>query len=280
MIAQTNPAGGATGAANHRPAADGCRASKYSLAVRLTVDVRWAETIGLMGGAGKAYYWTKLTIEPSANKVSEFRMCGGLMPVYQTTAVAGNTMVFQRTPQVAFDQPSMPAVSGGSAIRIDSTLTLEPGHLVLGFSLPDPAAPWPASSTAPNVTPVDVDGDGKPGLTSLMRNDGKFTGSPTSILQTERIEANYLASRLVYRATLNDAACADALEGAAQHLALDTMVLGCRVKDRGDCRPEELQFIEEGRPKFMFGAAVATAAVIPVDATCAQAVAVLEVPGP
>jgi hypothetical protein len=273
------PAGMSGGAASP-PAANGCRASKYSLALRLTIDVRWDETTALMGGVGKAYIWSKLTIDPSASKVSEFRTCGSLLPVLHTTAVAGNMMGFQRAPQAAFDQPTMPTATGGSAIRADSTLTLDPGILLVGLTLPDPAGPWPASSSDRSVMPVDADGDGKPGVTLLVRNDGSFSGPPTSILLTERIDASYSATRLAYRTTLNDAACADTLEGPAELLAIDNIMVGCHVKDRDDCRPEEHKFVEDNRPTFKFGAAVAQAAVIPVDATCAQAVAKLDVAGP
>ena len=261
-------------------AANGCRPSRYSLALRLTVDTRWQETIALMGGAGKAYVWSKLTIDPSASTISEFRACGSLLPVLHTTAVAGNTQAFQRAPQAAFDQPSMPTAAGGSAIRANASLLLEPGPLLVGLSLADPAGPWPASSSDRSVMVVDAEGDGKPGLTALVRNDGSFAGSPTSILVTDRIDASYGASRLAYRAMLGDAACAATLEGPAEIVALDNLLVGCHVKDGGDCSPEEQKFVEDNRPKLSFGAAVAHAAVLPLDATCAQAVAVLDVAGP
>lgn len=128
--------------------------------------------------------------------------------------------------------------------------------------------------------PVDADGDGKPGITMLVRNDGNFAGAPTSILLTDHVDEVYSANRLAYRATLNDSACADTLEGTAELLAFDNLMVGCHVEGRDDCRPEERKFIEENRINFSFGAAVAQAAVIPVDATCAQAVAKLDVAGP
>jgi hypothetical protein len=181
--------------------ASGCRQAQYSLAIRLTVDMGWDETVALMAGAGKIYFWSKLTIEPGASAVSEFRACGSLPPVYRSTAVAGNITAFQRVPLATYDLPTMPIVAGGSATRLDSALTLLPGSLLMGLSLPDPAGPWPLSPTDPSVMPVDADGDGKPGITSLMRNDATFTGSPTSILQTERIDATYVASRLAFRTT-------------------------------------------------------------------------------
>jgi hypothetical protein len=280
-VAQAGMAGGASGSVESPSGEKDCRTSKYSLAVRLTFDVRWDETLGLMAGAAKAYLWSKLTIDPSASMISEFRMCGGLLPVYHSTAVAGNIKVFQRVPQATFDLPTMPMLAGGSVTRIDSGLALDPGTMLVGLTLPDPAGAWPASSTDPNVMAVDADGDGRPAVTSLMRNDTMFTGSPTSILQTERIDANYVASRVGYRATLNGAACTDTLEGPAELLKYDTLVIGCHVKDRNDCTPEEVKFVEENRPKFMFSSdAVAQARVIPVDATCAQALEVLDVPGP
>lgn len=262
-------------------AAPSCKQAPYSLAVRLTIDTTWDETLALMAGAGKLYSWSKLTIEPSTSTVREFRACGSLMPVYHGTAVAGSFKSFQRVPTEKYDLPTMPFVAGGSATRLDTTLTLLPGPLLLGLSLPDPSATWPATPGDPTVMPVDADGDGKPGLTSVMRNDEMFTGSPTSILQTERIDAMYMGSRLAFRATLDDTACADTLQGTAELLAIDTLFIGCHVKDRGDCRPEELAFFEENRPRPKFSSAAAVlAVVIPLEATCAQALEVLEVPGP
>jgi len=70
---------------------------------------------------------------------------------------------------------------------------------------------------------------------------------------------------------LHDAAWAETLQGDAELLAVDRLMVGCRVKGRDDCRPEELKFVDGNRPDFMFGAALADAAVIPTDATCAQA---------
>jgi hypothetical protein len=273
--------GGAAGSAPTPSAAPSCKQTAYSLAVRLTIDTTWDETLALMAGAGKLYSWSKLTIEPSTSTVREFRACGSLMPVYHGTAVAGSFKSFQRVPTEKYDLPSMPFVTGGSATRLDTTLTVSPGPLLLGLTLPDPSGPWPASPNDPSALPVDADADGEPGLTSWMRNDDMFTGSPTSILQTERIDAMYMASRLAFRATLDDAACADTLQGTAELMAIDTLFMGCHVKDRGDCRPEELAFFEENRPRPKFSAAaVVHAVVIPIEATCAQALQALEIPGP
>ncbi|HKP57755.1 MAG TPA: hypothetical protein VJV78_13580 [Polyangiales bacterium] len=278
---QAGESGAAAGSAGSPPGSNDCRASKYSLAVRVTIDVKWEESIALMAGNEKGYLWSKQTIDPSSNTVSEFRSCGNLMPVVHTTALAGSSMSFQRVPQASYDQPSMPKQSGGSATRVDSVLTLDPGSLLVGVSLTDPAGSWPASAAAANVMPVDVDGDGKPGLTSAVRNDGGFVGAPTSVLANNRVDAMYNASRVRYRVMLKDTACADMLEGPAELVKLDTLVVGCHVKGGNDCSADESQFVEENRPKFVYAAdAVAHAVVIPNDATCSQVVQLLNVPGP
>lgn len=274
---------GMTGGASAGSPSEGCRASKYSLAVRVTGDVSWAETAGVMAGAGKAHFWSKLTVEPSTSTVSEFRSCGSLMPVLRTSVLAGSKMSFSQVPPAAYDLPTMPRLSGGSAARVDAMLNLDPGFLPVGIMLPDPAAPWPTAPTDPSATLVDADGDGKPGITQRLRIDdmGGFAAPPTSILQLDFIDATYAASRTRYRATLDDAACADALEGPAELLTVDNTVVGCHVKDKADCNQTELQFHQDGRPTFVFApAAVIKVAVIPVDATCAHVLQVLDVPSP
>jgi hypothetical protein len=278
--ATSAPVSGGAGASGST-AAPSCRPTTYSLAVRLTVEMRWQETVALKAGAGNLYAWSKLTIVPATSTVSEFRACGSVTPVFHGTAVAGSFMSFQRVPTETYDRPSMPFVAAGSAVRAGSMLTLVPDPLVLGLRLSDPAGPWPAASTDAIPLTVDADGDGKPGLTSLVQSDGMFTASPTSILQTERIDASYVASRMAFRATLDDAACADTLEGTAEVLALDLTFVGCHVLGRDDCRSEELAFFEENRPQQSLGTtAVVHAAVIPLDASCVQTFQALEVPVP
>jgi hypothetical protein len=257
-----------------------CRPAKYSLSSRITMDVTWPETLGLMGGTGKAYFWYKVTLQQSGGTITtEQRYCGGQLPVYMGSALANNIKVFQQAPQASFDNMTMPRVAG-TASKVSSMLKLEPGAMLIGITLTDPQAAWPASASAAGVKLVDAEADGKPGLTLVMKSDGGFTGSPTSVLQTERVDQNYAAYRLTYTASAADPSCADTLEGSAEVLAFDQMILGCHVSGRGDCTADEATFIDDNRPKFQRGKATWMAKVIADDATCAQAREALAVPGP
>ena len=272
---------GGTGAAGSGAAANGdCRPDKFTLATRISIEATWPETLGIMGGSTLVHSWGKITFQRSGDAyTTEYRVCGVQPAVYTGTAVTGNIKLYQAVPQETFDKPGMPTVMG-KASRVGSMFTIEPGPMVIGVMLTDPNGAWPNSPTDSGYMQVDVDADGKPGVTTLMKDGEGFMGSPVSILQTDRVDQIYGAQRLTYTTTLPDPDCAETLESTAEVSEQDTLILGCHVKDRGDCTPDERTFIDDNRSRPTRGKATWSAKLIADDATCVQAHDALAVPGP
>jgi hypothetical protein len=137
--------------------------------------------------------------------------------------------------------------------------------MVLGAMLRDPQGAWPAGS---ELVPADDDGDGSPGMTVVPEHGPEFIDPPTNASQLETIDRLYIAARARMQ-VVTTPTCGAQIEGLAQPLAFDFAVLGCHVKDRDECRADELRFIVTQNPRFKLGRAGSwIEADVPLDASC------------
>jgi hypothetical protein len=247
-----NPAAGAVSA---QPVAGGAGgsdcATRYSTAVRMSVDMSWPDSIGYKAGQGKLLVWIKLTHTPHANgSTSESIACGVSLPVVTTSPLLDSIQLSNEIPAAAFDRPSMPRFAGHSEWKA-GVLVIDPGVNLLGVMLSDPSAPWPARAA---LVPLDHDGDGMPGITAMPKQGGVFGLPPIDIGQTQHADQIYIASRIALRLSAPRAGCNDRVEGSLEPLSFDYTIVGCHAQDRDDCKPKEVDLLATNSPTFTLGA--------------------------
>jgi hypothetical protein len=84
----------------------------------------------------------------------------------------------------------------------------------------------------------------------------------------------YLSSRTVVSLDGKLTSCAD-VAGTAKIAFFDSHVVGCHVKNGGDCTPSQIDFVDQSRTLYKITGATFTAKKIADDATCADARAAL-----
>ena len=257
------------------PAAFSCD-EPFARATRMTLTVSWPETLGLVGGSGPLVTWSKkiYSKSPEGNLLVESRPCGTLAPTLTTTALAGGLKSMISVPLTVFDDPAIPVSRRMLSWQEGTPVTLlEAG--VLGATLTDPEGAWPSIA---ELVPADHDGDGAPGMTSVPQEGPDYQSPPTNISQIEFLDALYTASRLKVERSFTPTCDADQ-DGPLRALAFDTTVLGCHVKDRGNCTDDELAFITAQRVRFALEpAGLWMEANVPLDASCEAVRTALPVP--
>jgi hypothetical protein len=278
---QTDPARGSELAGQLAPApADDIPSdcpSEYTTAVRTIINLRWTGTLGVAPGTGQLLVWAKLKYPQGNAVMAEVTLCALQVPPLTRTLVLGSAKSAVDIPTAAFDAPTMPKFTG--TLRRNGRMfefVLNPS--LIGLTLSDPSGAWPA--VAADIMAVDHDGDGKPGVTAVAKQGDGFSQPPINVAQTQLADEMYVAARVQYRATGVIADCADVMDGKAELLAFDYAVVGCHVKDAGDCSNENVQLVQGNRPKLVAAGAGSsyTTRLIPNDATCADVRAALPVP--
>jgi hypothetical protein len=239
---------------------------RYARANRVALDLSWPETLIWVAGSGQFVAWLKNTYQrqPDGSTLVESRLCGALMPIMTSTDFVGGLKSSAQIPLSTFDNPSLPVMHStlGLQTHVAETRDLT---MVLGAALPDPQGAWPTGSA---LMTADDDGDGAPGMTVLPERGPEFLEPPTSVSQLEFIDRLYIAARARVVVTLTPT-CSGASDGRVEPLAFDSNPVGCHVKDRDDCTPEELRFVNTQNPRYKLGQSGSwVEADIPLDASC------------
>ena len=263
--------------AKNPPAAASCELpNTYTRAARSALEISWPETLASTAGTGTFVTWARVTYTKGADGTLEMEShpCGSLMPVATLSDLVGGLKSAAQVPQTAFDSPNMPTTRATIMQREDRSLTFRSGA-PLGTMLSDPDAEWPS---AERLVPVDHDGDGLPGVTSVPLEGPEYLAPPTSISLSEFLDRLYLATRLRVQVSLTPA-CSGTAVGTIEPRAFNSTVVGCHVKDRDDCDETELQFIRDHRPNYTLGkSGTWTEVEVPEDASCADVRAALPPP--
>jgi hypothetical protein len=261
------PEGGAPTKSDAGP--QGSCPDKYVTAERTRMEVSWPDTAGYWGGKGDLVAWNKVTYTRMADGSTrvEAQPCGLTQPAITASPLLGDGQLLNDVPLSTFEKPSMPRLTGRATSR-DGKQVIEMGAYVLGTSLSDPDGPWPFRAS---LQSVDHDGDGKPGVTAIARQDPPFLLPPVDLLFTQFLEQAYTASRVHYRLTATSEGCSVPVEGSVEPIAFDYTVIGCRIKDGGECGERELNLIENQNPVFTLGSTGQWNAVpIAASASCAD----------
>lgn len=273
--------GAACGSDAGRPLCDGgacptvCNLTG-TFALKLLQQTSWPSNANIRAGNGTHSFWLRMrTMHTGTSVNASITECGRSIPAFRASAV-NETFDFEIPPSV-FDLSSLPSSvstlsltssTPGSALSMPSTAFL------IGATMSDPInAAWPSASA---LSPVDMDADGKPGVTmSYLASAGYVTPRVGATLFDERAERPYSATRLVIAlgGALNS--CTQA-SGSAVVSHIDTAIFGCKIAgDTRDCSSGEASFLDQNCLDFAVGTSTYDMLKVADAASCAAVRAAL-----
>lgn len=246
---------------------------RFSVATRASVDLSWPETVGYLAGSGSLQTWNKATHTRSATGTTvELVPCGVATPVVTTTLLLDSILLANEIPVVSFDRPSMPRFTGSSH-RMANEQVIDVSAMALGASLLELGTAWPHRT---ELSLIDHDGDGKPGITALPKSGGAFGLPPADVGLTERADEVYVASRTALRYRTRQALCEPRVEGTVEPLGFDYTIVGCHLQSGAGCKPNQVNLLDNNDPAFVLGMQGRWVSVAVAEtATCADVLAAL-----
>jgi hypothetical protein len=254
---------------------------------RLVIDVSWTPQgitgIILSPGSGAITQWLESTRVKNGSSFTEsVVVCGIHLPDFQSTALAGNEVYGVGFPDSLFDNAYIPAFavnSSFSGTAPGSTYGTAASAVLLGLTLSSPTStPWPATVT----TEVDMDQDGKPGVTANTLQGNGYSYPPVDILKSSRADKLYLAIRQVTKLSATASDC-DHLTGTisiptitdpssgASKAGIDSHVIGCEISGTStSCNSTQTSFVDNTQPVFTpNGGSSFTSVRLPQGSSCA-----------
>ena len=243
--------------------------------VHVIMAVTWPGSVGTNPGSGNVHVWTRAKMTFAGNAITTVNTpCGSSLPDIQTTPIAGGGKVQPEFPPAAWENAAMPTFTGAgmqSSFDVNSKINLSATPALVGLTMTDPNAAWPAASA---IQGADSDGDTHLGITAVPKNGGGYSLPPTSLLQTKHADQLYIASRTTTSLNGVRDTC-DSAKGTATVSAFDSHVIGCHIAGGGDCAAGDAQFVDQNRTVFKVTNATYAAKIVPDGATCAQVRAAL-----
>jgi hypothetical protein len=259
--------GGATAGAGGSGGGGATCPTDYTTATHIVINVSWKSTTVLNAGSGKVHVWTKSNFSESGSTASvTSRSCGSVLPAITTSAIAGSENILPEIPDAAWDNAAMPTFTG-TATRSGNNLTVDPGVALLGLTMSNPTAAWPAASA---ITGLDQDGDGELGITAVSKVNNGFSAPPTDISKSHRADKIYLAIRNIMTLSASAAGCPASYTGTANVSKFDNHVIGCHVQGGSECTTTQRDFVDSNRTVYTINSATFTSQKVSGDATCAD----------
>jgi hypothetical protein len=239
-------------------------------ALKITAQISWDKHAYVQSGSGTFYSWSKLQITHNGNNFSgTIVSCGKDVPYAESTILSEKYKL--EYPTSLFDNSYIPSVSAIGTLSNSSpgaSFALNKLALLMGTSMTDPInGSWP--STASGLTSVDMDEDGKSGVTVNYQNSGSYSYAPTSDFFPDRADKAYIANRQVFSLSGTLSSCTKST-GSASITQLNTHVFGCNLADSSqDCGSSEGNFLDENTVIPTANSATYTLVKITDGATCA-----------
>ena len=241
-------------------------------ALKIALQATWPSSSFVTSGEGTFRFWLKFTGTQTGEQLDGTLLeCGREFPDFRSKVV--NETMLLSIPNALFDQvpPYLTPVPVGVHVGGRSpgaTFSLPLTGLLMGTSMSDPVSDlWPDSAS--RLKSVDVDGDGKAGVTVSYRNDLGYVYPRTSgSLNAGRATSAFLASRLVFALDGTLTSCKSA-GGAADVRFVDTRIFGCNREAPGDeCSSNEADFLDANCVDYTLGSAEYSLIRVPDDASC------------
>ena len=275
---RTCPANGGTPTCNAGVCGTRCDLTG-TFALKVSLNNTWASGANIASGSGAHHFWLKMTGTHSGNSVTEtMTECGRFVPDFRASAVNETfhfdlpNAVFDRVPSIL---PSTNATVALSSASPGATFMLPSSAFLLGTNLSNPlTASWP--SQASGLAQVDMDGDGKAGVTLAYLNGNGYSFPRTAAtLFSNRASAPYAATRLVFSLNGSLTSCTQS-SGSATVRFIDTRIFGCKISgNSGDCSGGEADFLDDNCVNYQLGTATYTLVKVANGATCAAVRAAL-----
>jgi hypothetical protein len=270
-------------------------------ATRISIPVSWSpqglNSIILAPGTGKIEQWIRGSRTHQGSTLTDATVvCGVSLPDFKSTMLALNETYGVRFPPSLFDNHYLPVFQVTGTISGDSagaTYSTTPTAALLGVTMSSATSDsWPSDPTT--LSAVDMDKDGKPGVTVLVASGvtsgGYYAQIPVELpaigaplTSVARADKLYLAIRQVTSVSGTVKDC-DHISGTVNiptingKTAIDSHVLGCELADGGDCSTtasfgstSQAGFVDNTQPVFTpTGTGTFDSVRIPSGTTCAS----------
>ncbi len=265
-------AGGPSGSGSTGSGSGSCPASAGGTSgTKITMKVTWPDTIGVVGGSDEIVVWTRSALVFDGNDVSgDVSPCGSVVPPLQTKEAFGGHKIQPVIPDALWDAGHIPTTSARGTISgydPGATISMDPAGNVIGATMVDPLNDaWPTSWQ--DLTLVDADGSGQPGITAFPNDESGFAMPPLDIFPDgAKAEALYLATRSVFELQGTRDSCTSASGNVIVH-AFDNHVVGCRVAGGGECTSMQVDFVDSNRTVYEITSATYEMVQVDDDASC------------
>jgi hypothetical protein len=196
-------------------------------------QVSWSATSYVKAGSGVANSWGKLELTHTGDSITgKATLCGTDGGPHFNSAYISDEWYNLDYPDSLFDQATsyLPPTTDKVTVKLNSN---SPGAAVtspyvaflMGARMSDPVNdPWP--STSSGLTPVDMDSDGKPGVTAVFSTGRGDVLPPTSVYNTEHADKAYVANRVVFALKGTLKSCTES-EGTMDIRNMNLRIFGC-----------------------------------------------------
>jgi hypothetical protein len=252
-----------------------------TFALKLQVRGTWPNDTYTAAGSGTFLFWQKAQLTQSGNSVTGTLLeCGRYVPPFDARSVS-ETFLFQH-PTSLFDHvpaylPTTPVTFTLGSSSPGATVTLPISAVQMGVNMANPTTgSWPATSGG--LTQIDMDADGKPGVTVLYIGTGGYDFPRTGgTLFAARSDSPYIASRVSFSLSGTLTSCTQST-GAATVTHLDTRIFGCSLSgSASDCSGSEASFLDTNCLNYTMSGSPQTYTLVKVaaGASCAAVRAAL-----
>jgi hypothetical protein len=247
MCGRTCPANGGTAVCNAGVCDTICDWSG-TYALKMSVTGNWPNATYIKSGSGTFQFWMKLQGTHSGNNIAAtLTECGRFVPDFAATMVS-ETYNYGY-PNTLFDGNFLPSSSTNITLGSSSpgaTFALPAVATQMGVNMADPInGAWPnaASGIAAGIR-VDMDADGKPGVTAVYSNAGslEYPRTSTSFIAT-RSDQPYVASRVAFSLNGTLSSCTQST-GSGTFTHIDTRIFACRESGGSACSTAEANFLD------------------------------------
>ncbi|HEX6244180.1 MAG TPA: hypothetical protein VFZ61_24860 [Polyangiales bacterium] len=271
---RTCTADGGTPVCNAGSCATRCELSG-TYALRMSVAGSWPTASYITGGNGTFQFWMRLQVTQSGTVLAgTLRECGRYIPPF-AAPIVGETYLYAY-PLSLFDGdflPAFPASATLSSAFPGASFTLGPTAVQMGIDMAlaplsrDPVtAAWPgAASQVPAANRLDVDRDGRPGVTAEYADN--YTHPRTGgTLFDPRSDNPYVASRVSFSLSGSLASCSRST-GSANVRYVDTRIYACSLES-GECSASQADFLDRNSLNYTLGTASYTLVRVTDGASC------------
>jgi hypothetical protein len=269
----TPPIGGVSGAGGSGQVSTGCQPrASVTLGVNMTIPVSWPATLGTTAGTGDFHLVNVYRLTATGNELTgTVSPCGSELPPLTFSGLIGGGNSLIEIPTSVWETPGFPSFDAEASVggwETGSTLDVPSiGVALVGLTMTDDAAPWPASYTG--IDAADADADGNAGITAIPATGQGFTSPPVSIIGP-RTDQVHIVSRTGVELSGVFTSCTE-MEGEATLTFFDNHVVGCRTVDGDLCNANQTDFVDVNRTIYTAEPGTFTARILPDGATCNDA---------